>query len=122
MFFLFWSISAGIICGAGFAMIAVIASAVLSAIIIILTLAPAAKEDMVLVVNADSYEVEDQIMRIIRESCKYAKIKARNVSKSGINLAVSVRLNSTNTLIPSLMELESVKTASLVEYDGDITV
>ena len=122
LFFLFWSISAGIICGAGFAMIAVIASAVLSAIIIILTLAPAAKEDMVLVVNADSYEVEDQIMRIIRESCKYAKIKARNVSKSGINLAVSVRLNSTNTLIPSLMELESVKTASLVEYDGDITV
>ena len=122
LFFLFWSISAGIICGAGFAMIAVIASAALSAIIIILTLAPAAKEDMVLVVNADSYEVEDQIMRIIRDSCKYAKVKARNVSKNGINLAVSVRLNSTNTLIPSLMELESVKTASLVEYDGDITI
>lgn len=118
--FLFWSISVGIICGAGFAMIAVIASIALTIILVLMTMLPEAKGSLVLVVNAFSYENEDEIMSIVDNTCQYAKTRARNVSKNNINLAIEVKVKDQKSLIRQLMELESVTSASLVEHDGDV--
>lgn len=54
--FLFWSISIGIICGAGFVLIAVIASIVLTIVIVLFAILPQSKGTLLLVINADSYK------------------------------------------------------------------
>lgn len=120
--FLFWSISVGIICGAGFAMIAIIASIALTIIITLFSLLPDAKGTLILVINASSYENEEEIMRIVNEICQYAKIRARNVTQNSLNLAIEVTVNDQKDLIGSLMGLTSITSASLVEHDGNTTV
>lgn len=120
--FLFWSISAGIICGAGFALIAVIASLVVTVIIVLLANTKEVKGTMILVVNADDYEAEDDIMQIVSKYTKYAHVKARNISQSGINMAIEVKVTEQKNLVSGLMKVQGVMTASLVDHEGDVTV
>lgn len=117
--FLFWSISAGIICGAGFAGIAVVASLFVTLLIILFSASFKAANTLVLVVNADSHEREEEIMRVVREFCKYSRTRARNVSKSGMNIAIEVKTSKPSELIAKLIEKDFVSDASLVENDSD---
>lgn len=118
--FLFWSISVGIICGAGFAMIAVIASVALTIMIVSISLFSSPKETMVLVVNADEYN-EEQIMEAVESHCGFWKVRARNISGTGMNLAVEVRTKEPQILIRQILATEHVLSASLLEHDGEIT-
>lgn len=120
--FLFWAIGVGIICGAGFAMIAVIASLALTVIIVLFSMLPNAKGNLILVINAVSFENEKQIMQIIKENCSYFKIRARNVTKTNLNLAVEIQTVKEDVLIQNLIVMDEVISASLVEHDGEVTV
>ncbi len=60
LIFFFWSISAGIICGAGFAMIAIIASLAMTLVIVIIALFHVERDALVLIVNTNGY-IEDAI-------------------------------------------------------------
>lgn len=123
--FLFWSISVGIICGAGFAMIAVIASLTITMVIVLFSAAPASKETNVLVVNAVSHTAEPDVMEIVKAHCTYSKISARNVTKGSLNLAIEVKTSGTaqqQKLVDALISLEAVTSASLVSHSGDVTV
>ena len=118
--FLFWSISVGIICGAGFAMIAVIASIALTILLVALNLAHAERKSQVLVVNADEY-IEEAVLDAVKASCTAWKIRARNVSQGDVNLAIEVRVKEPQTLVKTVMDLEHVIGVSLLEHDGEIT-
>ncbi len=118
--FLFWSISAGIICGAGFAGIAVVASLFITVLIILFSASFKSTGTLVLVVNADSHEREGDIMKAVKECCQYSKTRARNVSKSGMNMAIEVKTSKPSALIDRLMKMDFVTDASLVENDSDI--
>ena len=119
--FLFWSISAGIICGAGFALIAVVASVVIALIIAAVTVSVSGRSTMVLVVNAASCADEQAVMETVHAMCKYVKVRARNASRHGLNMAIEVRVEDEAALISDLLALECVSNASLVEHDGNIT-
>lgn len=118
--FLFWSISIGIICGAGYAMIAVIGSVALTIGIIIFSVLPSERETMILVVNATSY-VEGRVIDAVDRMCSMWKVRARNVSKHNVNIAVEVRTSNPKALVEMINELEEVTSVSLVEHDGDVT-
>lgn len=118
--FLFWSISVGIICGAGFAMIAVIASIALTILLVALNLTHAERKSQVLVVNADEY-VEEEILTAVKADCTTWKVRARNVSQGDVNLAIEVRTREPQKLVKTVMGLEHVTGVSLLEHDGDVT-
>ena len=120
--FLFWSISAGIICGAGFALIAVISSIIITFVIIGVLLPNAVKSPLVLVVNAKSYQCEQEVMDIVRKNCSIHRVKARNVSRENLNLVIEIREENQYELIEALMMVPQVANASVVEHNGDITV
>ena len=122
LIFLFWSIAIGIICGAGFAMIAIIASAVLTIVIVLFSGRGAERETLVLVVNAKNYDCEERVLQIVRHNCSRQKVRARNVTEHGLNLAVEVKCRKPGNLIEELMESRAVRTVSLVEHDGEIAV
>ena len=117
--FLFWSISAGIICGAGFAVIAVIGSLVLTIGIVVFATIPQEKENMILVVNSGEY-MEDKILGVVTGFCRY-KVRARNISESNVNLAIEVKTDKPGELVKAVSEMDGVYSVSLVEHDGNIT-
>lgn len=118
--FLFWSISVGIICGAGFAMISVIGSIVLTIGIVVFGILPGETESMILVVNSGSYN-EEEILNAVSQNCRSWKVRARNVGHSNVNLAVEVRTKDPRSLIESVSGIGDVTSVSLVEHDGDVT-
>ena len=119
--FLFWSISAGIICGAGFAMIAVITSIIITIVIIVFSVLPAERDSMVLVVNSPGYDCETRVLSIVKKNTRSHKVRARNITADNLNLAIEVRTNHPGELIEALMESKAVTTVSLLEHDGEIT-
>lgn len=119
--FLFWSISVGIICGAGFAVVAVVASIVITVIILLFDRVPAGVTAVILLVNASDYKTEGRIMEIVEKHCRMSQVKARNLTKDKLNMAVEVQTKEGGRLVEELMDVESVTSASLVDHDGEVT-
>ena len=72
--FLFWAISAGIICGAGLSMIAVIASVVVTVIVVAANRLPRMHASQILLVSCDTCENERAVMEEIEKSCSLYKV------------------------------------------------
>lgn len=120
--FLFWSIAIGIICGAGFAAIAVVTSIALTIVIFIFSNMRTANESQLLVVNADSYDIESEIMEIVKEHCAYVKLRAKTISKNDMNLAIEVKVADQKKMMDDLVTLKAITSLSLLEHDGEVTV
>lgn len=119
--FLFWSISIGIICGAGYAMIAIIASIVLSIIIILFDVMPSNSGSVLLVVDCLSNTIEEEILNIVGIYSKKYVVRARNATEDYLNLAIEINTNKQSELLSNLLKNGYVKSASIVEHNGDIT-
>ncbi len=119
--FLFWSISVGIICGAGFAVVAIVASVVITVIILLCDKMPVGTAAVILLVNSTDYKTENRIMEVVERHCGSSKVKARNLTKNKLNMAVEVKTGEGGKLVEELMDLESVTSASLVDHDGEVT-
>lgn len=119
--FLFWAITAGIVCGAGFAIIAVIASLVLTCGILLADWLPIAKAPLILLINSTDFESERDIMELVSKYCSLYKVKARNLAKDHLDMAIEVRVKEEAALVTELIRMEKVTTASLVAHDGEVT-
>ena len=121
LMFLFWSISIGIICGAGLAEIAVILSLVLTAGILILDHLPVARAPMILVVNAGGPDVEDAVMELARQLAGHPSVKSRNVASNTFDITVELRTDRGSELIKGVMNIPGVHSAALLSHDGEVT-
>lgn len=120
--FLFWSISIGIICGAGLAKIAIIASIILTIILFVLDMAPVAKAPMILVVNAQlSDGKSDEILSLVKKYSKYSKVKSRNITGGQLDMVVEVKVSEDEKLVEEASKIEGVNAVSLLSHDGEVT-
>ena len=121
LMFLFWSISVGIICGAGLSQIAVILSVIITVGILVLDHLPVAKAPMLLVVNADNPDAEEVVSRAVAKYVKHFNVKSRNMTQNSLDLVVELRTNQGSQLLREVMALEGVVSASLLSHDGEAT-
>lgn len=118
LLFLFWSISIGIICGAGIFDIALIMSLVITILLFTLDLIPNKKASLLLVVNAKDVNAEDEIRTTVN---KYAKsnIKSKNLNNSGIDMIFEIRTKNEKQLVNDLSTIEGVLNINLLAHDGE---
>ncbi len=119
--FLFWSISVGIMCGASCFSVAIIASIAVTAGILAVEWLPIAKAPQILLINSDNHNNEEDILKIVKKYCSLHKVKARNLTKSHLDMAIEVRVKKEGELVNALVKLENVTSASLVAHDGEVT-
>ena len=60
-------------------------------------------------------------MEIVAKRCENSRVKARNLTKDRLNMAIEVRTQEGGKLVEQLMELDSVISASLMDHDGEVT-
>ena len=120
--FLFWSISIGIICGAGFALIAIIASLVLTVVILVLLSVKQDKNITMLTIRSGNYEAENIIMDIIRNNCSYSNVRAQNMDKNGMDMTVEVRIGEKERLVHELMKEDFIESVSFVDNSANTFV
>ena len=121
LMFLFWSISVGIICGAGLAQVAVVLSIVITLGILILNQFPVAKAPMILVVNANRLDAEADITQVIQRYAKHFQVKSRNMTETTLDLVIELRTMQGSELIQDAMKLDCVASDSLLSHDGEVT-
>ena len=121
LMFLFWSISVGIICGAGLAQVAVILSAVLTVGVLVLNRFPVVRAPMILVVNTGDLQSEAAIVEVLSKFDKHHHVKSRNMTATSLDLVIELRTAQGDALILQVMELPGVTAASLLAHDGEAT-
>ena len=119
--FLFWSISIGIICGAGLYEIAVLTSLLVTVGIIALDLLPTSKAPMMLVVNATELDAENAVLEAVKADGKVCKVKSRNYTEGHLDLIIEVRVKEEAKLVKAVSEIAAVSAVSLISHDGEVT-
>ena len=121
LMFMFWSISVGIICGAGMAQIAVILSVIMTVGILVLDYMPVAKAPMLLVVNAANAGVEKELAVILKKYTRHFHVKSRNLTAGSADIVIELRTSHGYELVREVMDAEGVSSVSLLSHDGEVT-
>lgn len=119
--FLFWSIAAGIVLGAGLIPLAVFGSIFIGIVLVIFVNKKSNENPYILVVNCSDDRSEQEAMALIgRQVSKYA-VKAKTVSAAnGIELTVEIRLKDmTAAFVNELSRLNGVSNVVMVSYNGE---
>lgn len=119
--FLFWSISTGIICGAGLFEVALITAVLVTIVLLVLELVPGRTESVLLIVNAQSCDVEEELMEIVDKYAKRPHVKSRNINAKGCDMIVELRVKDGGSLVKEVSSLKDVRNVSLLSHDGEVT-
>ena len=118
--FLFWAIAAGIVLAAGMIPLAVFGSVFIGIIILIFANRRDMTNPFIVVLECDGHESEEKALDALRQHTKRGTVKSKTARKGAVELNLEVRLRDTNTdFINELSEMEGVRSAVLVSYNGD---
>lgn len=118
--FLFWAIAVGIVLGAGFIPLALIGSVIIGVIIVIFSTRKIGDIPYILVVTCEDGEAEMEASNLIESEAKKSLLKAKSVTKMGVELTYEVRIDEKNTgFINEISACEGVANAVLVSYNGE---
>ena len=119
--FLFWSISIGIICGAGLYEVALVTSVAVTVFILVLDMIPVSRAPMMLVVNSSKMDDEQTVLDVVGKYAKSYKVKSRNLSKGRLDMVVELRVKDESGLVSEVAALDGMIGASLIAHDGEVT-
>ena len=119
--FLFWSISIGIICGAGLYEVALLTCLVVTVLVLVLENIPASRAPMMLVVNLADADQESRVLDITRKYSRFYKVRSRNLTGGGMDMIVEVKVKDESAFVKEVCALDTVQSASLIAHDGEVT-
>ena len=122
LLFLFWSISNGIIIGAGVYSLVFIMAVVISLGLLLFDLMPAKKSPYLLVVNYKNTlagGAGDKIENMLNENKIKYRVKSRNVTKDNIDIIYELYCDDANDLQNSLCKITEITSFNLLTQDGE---
>lgn len=120
--FLFWSISIGIICGAGIYLLALIFSLLATVLLVFLQWIPAAKAPMILVVNGSAEgETGERVLSAVKEFDSHFREKSRSITDGTLELVLELRTDEQSALCNAVSSIGGVTHVSLLAHDGEVT-
>lgn len=120
LLYLFWSISVGIVCGAGMYEIAVITSIIVTLAIVLLDFIPVNHPPYLLIIHAKNQGIEEKLQPVLKEYAKNCQVKSRNISKNQLSIIIELRTKEEQKLVAVCSKLEGVANVSLMSHDGEV--
>lgn len=118
--YLFWSLAAGIIIGAGLIPMAVIGSIIIGVILLIFANRKSSLNPYIMVVTCLNKEAEKGALKILEDQVEKIVVKTESVSRNQIEVTAEIRLKDADTaFIHKLYEIDGVECATLVSYNGE---
>ena len=118
--FLFWSIAVGIVLAAGFIPLAVIGSVIIGVILLIFVNKKSHYNPYIAVLSCDGSESEKAAKEYLSKMTQRCTVKSKSAQKGMVEVNFEIRLKDDNTdFINELSEMQGVKSAVLVSYNGD---
>ena len=117
--YLFWSISIGIIVGAGLLELAVILCLIAAVLLSTLDLIPLFRAPSLLIVSGNNSTLESELLARIKQHARTAKIRSRNIRKTGTEWILELKVRNEAALLETIAALEGIESVHLMTHDGD---
>ncbi len=118
--FLFWSLAVGIVIGAGMIPLAVIGSVIIGGVLLVLANRKTHDKPYMLVLRCADTASENAAMEVVGKLRDKPRIKAKTVTKDGVEITAEVRLRDASTdFVGEISALDGVESATLVSYNGE---
>lgn len=122
LLYLFWTISAGIICGVGLIMLSIILCIVMTIMILVLELIPNFKSPALLILRSDEEVDWAEIKALMKKYTKSFKEKSRTVKRADTEIIFEIRTAKEDELLKELQQRKELKQINLLSYDGECRV
>lgn len=123
LLYLFWSVSAGIICGVGLYVLAIILCAVMTVMLLILQAVPVSKSDSLLILRSSEESLDlKEIKELLKKHCKYYKEKSCSIQNGETEVIYEIKLSKQEELLDSLKKMKSVHAVNLLSHDGEYRI
>ena len=118
--FMFWAIAEGIVLGAGFYLAAII-GAILIGVFMLLLASSKKKASLPYLLILHYEERASKQVRSMVAQIPYARVKSKTVQREGIELAVELRVRSSETgFVDKFLRVDGVYDATLIAHQGDM--
>ncbi len=118
--YLFWSMAGGIVTGAGLIPLAVIGSAVIGVILMLLANRKMHENPYILIVNCEDEQSEQTALHTAEKAVERFVVKSKIVNAGGIELTAEIRMKDAATSFVNRMnEIDGVNNVALVSYNGE---
>ena len=118
--FLFWSISVGIILGAGLYSLAFLGSVFITVILLVLTGKVDSSAPYILMLQLENENAELQATEIIKNRFGKIIVKSKSITDGQPELIYEVKVkNNETSFMNELSAIEGIQSATLVSYNGN---
>ncbi len=118
--YLFWSIAAGIVIGAGMIPLAVIGSGMIGCILLLFSNRKLHENPYILILSCTNERAEKAAMTLAREALAKLLVKSKTVNASGIEVTAEIRMRDGETaFVNRLNAIEGINAATLVSFHGE---
>lgn len=121
--YLFWAIVAGILCGAGFIPLVIIGSLLIGLVLLFFINRITVENPYLLIVKYNDGAVENALTHIISNQAQKHSLKSKSIMPGNdyeITYEIRIKANDSN-FINSITNMEGVKSAVMLSYDGNFT-
>ena len=120
--FLFWSISVGIVVGAGLFELALLTSVGISLFIFALDYIPSIKAPCLLVVSTTLECEEEALTKTIRNYSKDATIKSRNINMTSKEYIFELQAKDSSSLLTDISKIDGVTSVNMLNHSGELRI
>ncbi|KIL08412.1 membrane protein [Clostridium botulinum] len=119
--FLFWSISVGIVIGAGLIPLAILGSIFIGIVMILFVNKKTLNNPYILVINCEDDDSENTALKMLSKNVDKYNVKSKTISPvNGIEMTVEIGLKKKSTdFVNSISKLNGISNVVLVSYNGD---
>lgn len=118
--YLFWSIAAGIVIGAGMIPLAVIGSVLIGIVLLLFANRKIHDNPYLLVLNCQTEAAEEAALQVLKNAAERYVVKAKTVNAGGIELTAEIRMKDAGTsFVNRINEITGVEHTTLVSYNGE---
>jgi len=120
--FLFWSLSVGIILGAGMFALAFVGSLLIGAVLLLFGLKNPGAVPYLLMLNVDGEAAEAMAYTILKKQFGKPRLKSKTISHAQTELLYEMKLKNTETnFVQEISAIPGISNVALVSYNGQLS-
>ncbi|WP_186578122.1 DUF4956 domain-containing protein [Aquibacillus kalidii] len=121
--YLFWAIVSGILAGAGFIPLVILGSILIGLVMILFINKISVENPYLLVIKYSDPSIEKSLEHIIKQNVSKHAVKSKSAMPNyDLEITYEIRVKEQDTqFINSISDIESVKSAIMLSYDGNFT-
>ena len=122
LLYIFWAVSAGIMCGVGLVVLALFLCAAMTLLVVLLQFVPGAKTTSVVVLRSAQEVDWNAVKELLQKHGKNVKEKSRSRQAGQTEVIYELFTREEDQLIGELEKLESIEQIHFLSHDGEYRI